>query len=464
METTVATFSYLPILITLGVIGGLFFLIPLLLRRVVPTNEVHIVQSRKHTVSYGKDMADGNTYYEWPSFLPILGVTITKLPVSVFDLDLKGYEAYDKGRLPFVVDVKAFFRITDSGVAAQRIASFEEAKEQLQAIVQGAVRTILAKEEIEEIMQSRATFGEQFTKEVAAQLTSWGISTVKNIELMDIRDHQGSNVIRNIMEKKKSHIEMESRIEVAKNMQQATLAEIDARKTTDLQEQQAEQEVGQRKAQTLKEVGIAKQIAAQEVFEQEKTTKEKEMNVIRVSTIKTAEIEKEANIINAAQEKETGVIQAEGERQKNTIAAEGIKEQTILKAEGSLVAKQKESEGIKVEGEAKAAAESAMQLAPVTAQITLAKEIGENEGYQNYLQNIRGIEAHEKIGMEQAKALGTADLKVIANAGTVAEGVNKVTDILTPKGGTNLAGMLEALAQSGIGKDLLDKIVSPKKD
>ena len=108
---------------------GTIVVIAIFLRRVVPTNEVHIVQSAKQTTSYGKDTENGNSYYEWPSWIPVLGVTTVSLPMSVFDLDLESYEAYDKGRLPFVVDVKAFFRISESNVAAQRVASFDELKD-----------------------------------------------------------------------------------------------------------------------------------------------------------------------------------------------------------------------------------------------------------------------------------------------------------------------------------------------
>jgi flotillin len=50
--------------------------------------------------------------------MPVLGVTVRELPVSNFDLDLVRYEAYDKNRLPFTVDVKAFFRIEDTNTAA----------------------------------------------------------------------------------------------------------------------------------------------------------------------------------------------------------------------------------------------------------------------------------------------------------------------------------------------------------
>ena len=140
------------------------------LRRVVPTNQVHIVQRANQTVSYGKGESAGNVYYEFPSWIPYLGVTKTEFPISVFDLDLINYEAYDVGRLPFNVDVKAFFRIADSTVAAARVESFAELKSQLIGIVQGAVRSIMAKSELEDIMSERGIYGDKFTVEVRNQL------------------------------------------------------------------------------------------------------------------------------------------------------------------------------------------------------------------------------------------------------------------------------------------------------
>ena len=138
MDPVISAVIFLVGLVLLGVAVKLIFII-LDLRRVVPTNQVHIVQRAKQTISYGKDTPNGNTYYEFPSWIPILGITKIVLPVSVFDLDLKAYEAYDIGRLPFVVDIKAFFRIDDSNMAAARVASFGELKDQLLGIVQGAV-------------------------------------------------------------------------------------------------------------------------------------------------------------------------------------------------------------------------------------------------------------------------------------------------------------------------------------
>jgi len=434
-------------LVTIVVIMSVVWVVNL--RRVVSTNEVHIIQSARKTVSFGKDQEAGNTYYEWPSWIPVIGITVIKLPVSVFSLRLKDYEAYDNGRLPFVLDLEAFFRIENSNVAAQRVAGYQELNAQLTSILQGAARTILASKTIEEIMQGRSEFGDAFTKEVNEQLKAWGVTTVKNIELMDIRDSRESQVIQNIMDKKKSEIEKESRIVVASNMKAAQNAEIDAAREIELNKQVAAEQVGIRTAEKDKAVGIANEKSQQEIKQQQKVTTEKTMEVARVQEIKAAEIAKDVNIVQAEEKRQTDVIQAEGQKQK-----------TVLIAEGTLEAQKREAEAIQVKGQATAEAEKALQLAPVEAQIVLAKEIGENQSYQQYLITIRQVEANQAIGVEQARALDKADIKVIANSGTVTGGISSLGELFTSQGGSNVGAALEGLAQSEIGKQLLDKFTT----
>lgn len=450
MDPVISAVIFLVGLVLLGVSIKLIFII-LDLRRVVPTNQVHIVQRAKQTISYGKDTPNGNTYYEFPSWIPIIGITKIVLPVSVFDLDLKAYEAYDIGRLPFVVDIKAFFRIDDSNMAAARVASFGELKEQLLGIVQGAVRSILANSALEKIMSERSMYGETFTKEVAEQLKAWGVVPVKNIELMDVRDSPSSQVIANIMAKKQSLIEKESRTEVARNRQQAEEAEIEASREVALKKQAAKQAVGEREAEADKKIGMAKALSDAEIAESLKATREKEMEVERIKAVRAAEIAKEATVVNAEAAKRAKVLQWEAN-----------KESALLEAAANLELKTKEAEGIKIQGFAKADAEREMQLASVKAQITLAEQIGNNAGYQEYLVRIRTVEAQQAIGVEQAKNLGKADIKVIANAGSVDTGVKNVMDLFTPKGGTAVGGALEALANTDIGKKIVDKITDKK--
>ena len=69
---------------TVGVILVTAIILAAAFRIVVSTNDVHIVQSAKRTVSYGKGEEAGNTYYQWPSWIPVIGIKVISLPVSVF--------------------------------------------------------------------------------------------------------------------------------------------------------------------------------------------------------------------------------------------------------------------------------------------------------------------------------------------------------------------------------------------
>ena len=102
-----------------------------------------------------------------------------------------------------VVDITAFFRVSDSNLAAQRVSDFHDMNVQLVDIIQGSVRSILSSRNLNDILQVRSELGDDFTMAVKEQLKSWGIEPVKNIELMDIRDSGNSKVIFNIMEIKK---------------------------------------------------------------------------------------------------------------------------------------------------------------------------------------------------------------------------------------------------------------------
>lgn len=428
-----------------GIVAALLLVtifISILYRRVVSTNTVHIVQKRHNTTPYGTGQTAGNVYYRWPTWLPYFGVTVIALPVSNFDLTLRDYEAYDKDRVPFEVDVTSFFRIADTALAAQRVASLDELREQLNQIVQGAVRKVLASDGIDNIMVERAKFGDLFTAEVGEQLKQWGVESVKSMELMDIRDGKNSKSISNIMAKKISHIAMESRVQVAQNNRDAEVAEIEAGQAVAVRKQEAEQIVGQRTAERNRQVGIAEQQSEQAVLGEKRTTTTAEMEVLQVRNVREAEIRKAQEIV----------------------AAEQGKQVAILAAEGSMEAQKRQAEGTEVLGKAEGAAEQARLMAPVNAQISLAEKIATLMEYQQYLLTIEAIKAHIAVGSKQAEALKAADIKVIANAGKPSEGMTNVMDLFTTKGGTDLAGMVEAFAQTPFGSAVLAKLGVTKTD
>lgn len=475
-ETIFLSLVYgVPVLLVLGIVFKI-----LSLRRIVPTNVVHIVQRGTQTVSYGVGKTS-NVYYEFPSWLPKIGVEVRELPVSNFDIDLFEYSAYDKDRVPFVVDVKAFFHISDTNIAAAKVESYDELKKQLENVVQGAVRSILAKSKLEEIMEERSIFGLQFTEAVNADLENWGVASIKNIELMDVRDAGGSKVIHQIMAKRMSAIDMESRTEVALNNRKAEQAELEAQKNiavTRSETQKAageanaksQQAIGIANAEATKKAGIAEQNSISDIAEAERATKLQQMEVIKVAEIKQAEIDKEREIIEAEKRKRTVAISAEADKFK-----------VETDADAHLAAKRKEAEGVQAVGEAEAKviaakgnseaeAEKANQLASVTAQTELAKEIGENQPYQDYLIRVKNVDKDEVVEVAKAeamaRALESADLKILANSGDVQSGMSKFTDILSSKGGSQINGLLESFKQTDEGKALLGLLtnLNPPKD
>lgn len=486
------------IMLSSAILSSLIYAIPALvfillivyvlkLRRIVPSNVVHIVQRGNKTVSYGVGKGS-NVYYEFPKWFPIIGVEVRILPVSNFDIDLKNYSAYDKDRVPFLVDVKAFFHISDTNVAATKVESFEEMKKQLENVVQGAVRSILAKSPLESIMEERSIFGEQFTKAVNNDLKNWGVESIKNIELMDIRDGNDSNVIHQIMAKRMSAIDMESRTEVAKNKRAAEQAELEAQKEIDVTKAEtqrmageakakSEQAIGIAKAESVKKSGIAEQESLSEIAKAAKATAEQKMEVVKINEIKQAEIDKEKAIIIAEQQKKQIEIEAQANKFKLETDAQAEKIKVETDAAARLEAQKKEAEGkksigeaeaevIKLKGMSEAESKKAMELAGVTAQTTLAKDIGENKSYQDYLLKIKEIEVSQIVGVAQyesmAKALAEADLKLLINSGDVHSGIGKLSDLFTSKGGSQLNGMIESLKQTEEGQAILDLLQNLK--
>lgn len=400
----------------LAVFIGLALFAALCFRIVVPTNAVHIVQSAGTTTSYGRGMKSGNTYYRWPAWIPLIGVRVTNLPVSIFDQALKNYSAYDVDRVPFVIDVVGFFRVSDSNMAAERVKDFAELQEQLLPILQGAARSILASSPIDEILGSRATFGEKFTAEVTNDLKSWGVEPVKSLELMDIRDAEGSQVIEQIRSKKMSAIEKDSRVAVAGNRREAEVAEVEAEQAVGIRKQESEQAIGERAAAKASAVGMANQKAEQAIQEEAAVTAEKQMAVVKIQQTRAAEIAKGVAEVAAAQAAEV-----------NRIEATGVKAKTVTEAEGLRDAKILEAAGIEAKGKADGAAQEAVLMAPVNAQIALAEKIAESKGYQEYLIGIRQIEKDEAVGIHQAEALKNADIRIITTAADATAGLDLVS-------------------------------------
>ena len=196
----------------------------------------------------------------------------------------------------------------------------------------------------------------------------------------------------------------------------------------------------------------------------------RKMEVIKVQQVKQAEIDKEKEIIQAEMEKRKIEIKAEADKFSIETEAKAILEAKKKDAEGVQAVGEVEAKIIAAKGHSEVEAEKAKQLASVTAQTTLAKEIGTNKDYQDYLIRVKTVEKDQIVEIARAesiaKALEKADLKILANSGDVHSGLNKFTDILSAKGGSQINGLLESLKQTEEGKSILNllKNITPKTE
>jgi len=414
------------------------FILAAMWRVVIPPNEVHVIQRRKNTIVYGKGTNTGNVYYRIPDWIPYFGVSRKIMPVSIFKIPLEGYRAYDSKKAPFKVDVTAFFQIDaeDSAQAAQRVSSFDDLYNELLEVLRGAVRKILASNDIEQIMTERSILGDSFLTEVRTQVSAWGVN-VLNIEFMDISDDEGEErIITAIMKKHSSFIKRKSDEEVAVNEKEAKIVQISAQKEADVEAITAQEAVDTRDAEKKQKVGIANEHADQNIQLEKKNTAEKEMAVIRVMQVEDKKIEASARIEEAEGIKQSMIKKADGEKEAQALEGQGLGKRAAAIGSG-------EAQAIKEKGLAEAEAKE--RLADALSRFQekgLLALLGE-----------RAIEKDEAVGVAISKAYEDAKIKVIQTG----EGKPKdLIDLMTTAGGgAKVGGMLEGLKET-LGLDLKD--------
>lgn len=447
-------------LIPMLIIGTIIIVILINLRRVVPTNEVHIVQRKSSSTVHGRWFKWSNVYISWPSWVPMFWVDVRKLPLSIFTLQLEWYKAYDSWKVPFMVDITAFFVIKDPEVAAQKIFNISELKTQLNEILKWVVRKTLASKDIIEIMESRVEIKDEFYNEVFSAVKDWWVD-LKNVEFMDIRDpgDETSKVISNIMQKKRSQIESESQIEVAENQKnaiiekenkdseararaaeaksKADIVEYDSRREADLKRIENERMTENLEIEKEKVLSMQKEEAKQKLYESTKITREKELAIRQLEEEKRAEINKNIELIKADEQRQKALIEAESESKTIEMDAEANKKKVELEA-------QAEKSRIESIWLAEAKKIDYMWSAEAKNKTEMAKALNEfSPEALNFM--IKEIEAKltEVVDLEKAKALSKADIKVISTWENGWSWVKNFMDLFSANWWANIWAMVE---------------------
>ena len=374
-------------------------------------------------------------YYKFPWWVPKIGVTVRRMPLSIIDIPVRSYETFAKGNARFVVDVTVYCKIKDIAEAARRFPgrSIKDFQMGIQEIVISAVRKTTANYSIEDVIAKREEISNELTKELAPDFVKFGVE-LTNVAIVSIRDPDdgSSTVIHDISAKQESQINSTSRKEVANQNRAAEMIEAETYEEAEKRKIEAQEQVA------MRDMDKRKRIA-----EQEQAASEEEMKVYNIKQVKKAEIDAEAAVKKADGEKRATIERATGQRE-------------YLKLEGEGTAKK-----IELEGNAEANVTRVTMLAE--AEGTKAKLVAEADGMmakakaQEYQQEkakvIRMIEKDERIGLALAEALQKANIEYIGSGNP-----KNFMDLFSVTGGLNVGGMLKAIEATD--PDLADKVVS----
>lgn len=298
-------------------------------------------------------------YYAIPSWVPIVGRQIQKMPLNMMEISVSDFEAWDNERARFVVDVKAFVSVKDVIVAAKRFpGGIDKLIEQVSAVIQGATREVTTQQPIRQILTDRKGIRQLTNEKVEDSISEWGLD-LNDFEILDFKDAPKSSVITDISSIKHAEINSEAR---QKNATQHKLAR--------LKEAEADQEAKNRELERDESIGKREQARNQNIAKEEQKAKAESMEVLKIQQVRQAAIEKEARIERAEGARQAVIKEQEG-------IAEGKKKVLFAEAEG------------------------------------LSKKADAMKKINDSAKEVRRIEKDEKIGVELARAYQKADIKVI---------------------------------------------------
>lgn len=331
----------IPIVIILAACLGLVALYFMAFYKVVGLNEAHIVIFMGKGRKVKTPVNGGTTAY---FYVPLLMKRFI-VPLTNVKLDITNIPLNDKEMAPFICDVITWLHIEDPIKAAERLdfssgnvfASFHA---DLINIVQAIARASAMKQEILDIMRDRATFAKGVTAEVDPVLASWGVQLV-NLEVNDIKDAQGSQIISNYEAMRKAQIQSAARIQVAQRDREAVEAEQMNRQKAEIAKADAEKNFTSSQIDRDTTIGIKTQEKEQQVAVAAAKTNEQKIAALRVSTVGQADVNKQAAIAVAQGEGEA--IRIKGEKEADVTALRGRAAATAIEVQGLAEAKAKDA-------------------------------------------------------------------------------------------------------------------------
>lgn len=389
--------------------------------RIVPPTQAHLVVTPRTKMIVSSDdeiSTDGKrTYFAIPAGIPFIGRQIRVMDLTIKEIVL-GQDSYEKNQARFNVKSSTKFRISDVNRAAETFDDDDELIKQLQEVIVASINAVAAKYDVVEMRSKKQEMSNAIHKEMQDDLKQWGLE-LKSFQLIDFRDTADSKIISDISKRREVEIEARTREENAEKIKQARIKEAEAEEIARTREIVKDQVIAEKEENKK-----------QKISEQEKLAEEKRFDVVRVQQVKQAEIDKDTAIVLANQKKEAEAINKETKK----LEGEGdrLKQEEIAKGDAAPILQK---------GLAEAQAKEKLQLA--------LNKFGDKAIRALVAEKI--VEMQKEVGVETAKALTAADVKVFAGGDGEA------------KNGFDLGKMIAAMSASNESSAAaaLNKIARP---
>ncbi|GAA4210728.1 flotillin family protein [Actinocatenispora rupis] len=491
-----------PILIGIaGIVVLVILIVALILSRikVAGSNEAFIVTGRK-----GKSTtsADGRRTTDLSGQKVVMGASVFVMPVvqrlQILDLSSRRIPvtvtgAINKQGITCNLDAVAIVKVggTEDAIraAAQRFLDQQDEIENFTSeVLAGALRSIVGRLTIEEIVRDRAAFASEVAEEAENSLTNQGL-VLDTFQLQDIRTE--GDYLKNL-----------GRPEAARAVKEAAIAEATARQSAEQERLRAEEVIAESERNlALKKAGIQAEIDAatqksaaagplakaerdqailaeqQKVAQRNAELKERQLDTevrkpadaarykveqeaeaAKSAAIARAEAERRATVEAAHADAEQARLTGEGDRARRAALAEADAIEGAKRGEAEKLRRQAVADAVQREGEAEASAILARGKADAEA-MRLKAEAFDKYGEAAVLEMLvkmlpQVVEAAAKpiAGIDKMTVISTDGANAVTKsvASTVAQGLQLGTDLTGIDVGALLA-KLGAKANGGNG-------------
>jgi len=409
----------------------------LALFRIVPPSEAHLVVSLSKKMVCSSDPGIQKNAKAWYFAIPIIR-TIRQIDLTTKEI-IDQQETYEKGQARYKVRTSLKYRVQDVEIAAETFHTDEALREQLKEVLRAGVRAITVKYDVKQARAEKKTIDKEIKEEIEDDLAKWGIKLI-NFQLVDFQDTDDSNIISDISRVREKEIEALRREQNAEKNKVARMKEAEADEKSQEREIARDQLVGERQ-QTMK----------QKIAEQEKLAREKEYDVKQVEIVKAQEIDKKRAEVEAEQQRRVAVIKANQMKEAEII----YKEQKELEGQGDRARLEEQAKGnaakMKEDGLAEAEALKAKGLAEAEAKNALQKALNQfkDEAIRALVAE-KIVDMQKVVGIEGAKALSAADIKMLVSGGDGSKEafeVGKLLESLSVANGSMADSILNRLAK-----------------